>query len=159
MVLTGCGQRGTSPGRNELIQLLGELEPDVVILGGDLQEKASEVAEVNSPGQNAQEQITKLWVVRSINALPTPRPQGTNTVRKGMADDQFPADAFPARVLYDLAAAMRIRESELPWPAGREIETAQGRLIEWTKSPWTIRIRDFHADTGWLSVVEAFTEQ
>ncbi len=160
VAFTGCGRREISPGREELAELLGALEPDVVVLGGELHEPTSSVDSSSSVSPTSPGKITKLWVVRSRNALPAPQPvaeiqAGRSNVSPSV---KFSAEIFAARTLYDIASGLGIKENELSLAESGKLEKAKGRLTEWSKSPWSIRIRDFQAEVGWLSVVEAFVE-
>jgi hypothetical protein len=146
--------------REELAQLLGELESDVCVLASELRTQSLPNYQPTPSIKAARESVSKLWIVRSQKALPASLPQAaTQSVGfKSTAAGQYTAEAFSAHILYDLAAALRVPEAELPKPDPQKLSTAKGRLKEWTTNSWRIRIRDFQAETGWLSVVEAIPE-
>jgi hypothetical protein len=159
--LTGCGPSPSLPSRDDLILLLGPLDEDVTIIGGSIQPRASSENAPSSEGSPDTVGATKLWVVRSKKALPTPDqidPVPRSVARVNSAP-QFVKQAFSAHVLYDIADALRIHPKELPLPPDGKIDAIKGNLTEWTQSPWTIRIRDCQTDSGWFSIVEAIADQ
>jgi len=163
MLLGGCQHHPPLPPRDELVQLLGTLAEDVVVLGGESQSRVADTEASKSGASPLGQRQTKLWLVRSQQPLPRPgshhQPsRAGNRFEKPGSSVLCLEDAFSARVLYDIAAALQISANALPQSSDEKIASGQGRLTEWSKDSWIIRVRDFQAESGWLSVVEAFDE-
>ena len=143
-LILGCGEPVQVPTRSELVELLGELPPDVVVLSGQVQRNSEEMI------------INRTWVVRSHTALSVPLSQDRWNVNFDKSGEiRVTEDAYPAQVLYDIAAASKIDQRELPSPGNKNLALAKGRLAEWKRKGWAVRLRDFQTDQDFLSIVEA----
>lgn len=146
--LVGCGQRLPIPHRDELVLLLGEMDEDVVVLGGEVRERTSKSVDKvlldPTPDKSTQgASATKLWLVRSANALLTPKANGqplssSDRASKPNIQVKVSKNAFPARVLYDIATSLQIKEADLPSPPAGTFTSDRGSLSDRTRCDWPV---------------------
>ncbi len=158
----GCAANSSSPSKADLEALLGKLDASVEVLGGKIVATDSELATRTLPSENAQSSTGRLWVVASREALPCPYPRDQSSL-DAMRNTPDPKvhvqlNAFPAMVAYDIAAAVGVTPASLTLPLNETPQTAKGRISEWAKDNYQIRVRDFRTTSGWLSIVESFAD-
>lgn len=165
MTVAGCALQSRIPDRTELVEILGDLGPDVIVLGGTTS-TLTKLLNSTPPSDSTlpDNATTRLWLVQSMEPLiatkvkQSPITQRSHSIANdGQESIQVVENAFPALVLYSIASMLKVDEELLALPKNGSVETARGRLLEWNRGPWKIRVRELLTVKGWLTAVEVFS--
>ncbi len=160
--VVGCHSQ-RPPNRDDLIKVLGPISEDAIVLAATRTESCTTAHSGASKNKSlsSEEHESQLWLVASTQPLRSDKEIANLTPRQRTEHsphflNRFEENAFPARVIYEIAGVLRVAPEQLKKPSPELLRKPIGRLLEWQANDFRVRIRDVNTGDGWLSVVESF---
>ncbi len=142
--LAGCSEAKDKPGLDSLSEALGPLPSDAKLLWSGAQVLSAQSEDIEQDVSKS-----RFWIVLSSKPLPIPiqrDPLGQSEVKSAGGTTAKAIDVGP---LKNFIAANYSEHSSLP-----RMDAAKATCIEWQNDNISIRLRECHEASQWLSVVE-----